>query len=311
MRPMSPPHLLKRALLSNAAFSLVSGLLLLLVPKAVAALLGVDQVGLLRAVGLGLVLFSVQVAHAGQRERIRPLEVLLISLGDFSWVLSSLGLLLVLPASFSLTGVWLVGGVAALVGAFAVAQLNGLRKWLTEPTPGLGQYHYCLAVNVDAPAASMWGIVSNLAAIQRYSPSLSSSVLRPVSSDRDLRVGVGRVRECTSTQQQRWAEEVTRFEQDARSFQVKFLTDETGFPFPMSVMHGGWQVFALPSGQSRVSVWWSITPKVPLTGLAIVAIMAASVERDMPLVIERMAADATGRKQPEGLGQRLQLNGYC
>ncbi len=307
---------LRLALLSNAAFSLVSGVLLLLVPTTMAGLLGYDQLGILRTVGLLLMIFAGLVALSGLRERIRPIEVMLISGADFGWVVGSLGLLTFLPESFSLLGARLFGGVAAIVGAFGVAQLTTLRRFLTSTTPALGKYRYCVAIDVNADAASMWRIVSNLAEIARYLPSLASSRLRvdntnsPENATPDSGVDVGRVRECVSIRQQQWAEEVTQFDPAGRAFQVKFLTDEPGFPFPMSSMHGGWQVLALARGKSRVTVWWAITPKLPFLGLATLALLAASVDRDFPRIIARMARDAKGRRQPEKLVAKL-ANTYC
>src|SRR5690606_13009092 len=131
---MPNPSLLQAALRSNAAFSLVSGLLLLFFPGTIAALLGYDELGLLGGVGFGLVVFSLLVGSAARRKRIRPLEVLLISLADCSWILGSLAFLLLLPESFSLTSASLVGGVAAVVGAFAGVQFRTLRRFLAEPT---------------------------------------------------------------------------------------------------------------------------------------------------------------------------------
>ena len=285
--------LLKTALLSNAAFSLVSGLLLALAPVGMGHLLDADHPGLLRVVGVGLAMFALMVVLAGRRERIRPLEVLLISLADFGWVVGSLALVLASPDSFGPTGRWLLAGVAVVVAAFGVAQLTGLRRTLLEPTPGRGEYRYCIAVDVEARPEAMWRVLSDLGAISRYLPTLASSSLREVAAGCDSSIGVGRVRECVSTQQQHWAEEVTRFDSEERAFEVRFLADEPGFPFPMQVMHGGWQVLAQPDGHSRVIVWWSLTPKVPFGGLAVVALLSASVDRSFPAVIGRMASDAT------------------
>jgi hypothetical protein len=287
--------LLRNALRVNAGFSLVSGLALMIAPANAADLVGYDNTGLFRAVGAGLVAFSLLVAFAGRRARLRPLEVLLISIADFAWVLGSLGLLLLFPESFSLPGFGLLSGVAAVVAIFGVAQLAGMRRWLKERTPGLGQYRYCLAVDVEARPEAMWSVVSDLGAIERYLPTLASSALREVAAGCDSSVGIGRVRECASTRQQHWAEEVTRFDPEARALDVRFLADEPGFPFPMRVMHGGWQVLAQPGGHSRVIVWWSLTPKVPFVGLAVVALLSASVDRGFPAVIQRMAADAAGQ----------------
>ncbi|MFN0246842.1 MAG: SRPBCC family protein [Kofleriaceae bacterium] len=260
-----------------------------------ADLLGNDHPGLLRAVGVGLAVFSVVVALAGRRPRIRPLDVLAISLADFAWAAGSLALLVGYPDSFGQTGSWLFAGVAVVVAAFGVAQLVGLRRTVVEPTPGLGEYRYCLAVDVEATPEAMWRVLSNLGAISRYLPTLAASSLREVAAGCESGIGVGRVRECVSTRQQHWAEEVTRFDPEAREFDVRFLADEPGFPFPMRVMHGGWKVLALPDRRSRVIVWWSLTPKVPFMGLPVVAFLSASVDRAFPAVIARMAADATGQ----------------
>jgi hypothetical protein len=311
MQTKTNQRLLRAALVSNSAFSLASGLLLALAPASVASLLGGNHVGVLPVVGMGLVVFSLQVGFASQRVRVRPLEALLISLADFAWALGSLGLLAVMPGAFSPDGAWVFAGVATLVAAFGVAQLVGLRGYLKERTPGLGEFRYCLAVDVDANLEAMWSVLSDLGAIARYLPTLASSGLRKATTGSDQGSGnFGQVRECTSTRGQRWAEEVTGFDPRGHAFALRFLTQEPGFPFPMRIMHGGWQVAPVREGHCRVSVWWSLTPSVPFAGLAVVALMAASVDRDFPAVIARMAAAAMGEPLPVKPAAKLAA-GYC
>jgi len=306
------PGLLRAALMSNAAFSLVSGLLLALVPARAADLLGSNGMGVLRALGVGLVVFSLWVGLASRRARVRPLEVLLISMADFAWVLGSFTLLSFMPHVFNATGAWLFAGVAAVVAAFGVAQLTGLRRYLKERVPGLGDFRYCIAVDVDTNPEAMWRVVSDLGAIARYLPTLSSSRVLAGTGEHSEKPAdcVGQVRECRSKRGEQWAEEVTRFDSEERAFDVRFLTDSSGFPFPMSVMHGGWQVSPLPEGRSRVRVWWSLTPSVPFARFLVVALMAAAADRDFPAVIGRMAAAAKGEPVPETPVNRL-VAGVC
>lgn len=126
---------LKRALAANAVFSAVSGALLVVAAPMVAGLIltgpfslfGVGETALLRVLGGGLLIFAAIVGWTERQARPSAPVVVAISLADFGWVLGSALLLALGASAFTASGSALVIAVAALVLAFGVLQLGGLR----------------------------------------------------------------------------------------------------------------------------------------------------------------------------------------
>ena len=118
--------LLRRSLLGNAAFSTLSGLVLLAAARSVERLTGLGPRWLLMAIGAGLLLFAVglvAVAHGRPLDRRRAVVTTAM---DFGWVAGS-AVLLVL-GRFSSAGWWTVVLVAEIVLALALLQTYGLRR---------------------------------------------------------------------------------------------------------------------------------------------------------------------------------------
>nr|BBJ02340.1 hypothetical protein YBY_01880 [Marinobacter nauticus] len=82
--------LVRTALKLNAAFSGISGLFLLFVPDLTGRLIGVGAPLALQALGLGLLIFSMDLLHQATRDKIAGWRVLYASAGDFIWVLGSI-----------------------------------------------------------------------------------------------------------------------------------------------------------------------------------------------------------------------------
>jgi hypothetical protein len=123
-------RLLRLALGGNAIFSGLSGLLLVAVPRRVADWLGIEALGLLLAIGIGLLLFALFLIFL---VRARPLDAQAatsVIFGDLAWVLASGALLVFWPGLLSDTGWWVVLAVAVAVLVFADLQWLGLRRLL-------------------------------------------------------------------------------------------------------------------------------------------------------------------------------------
>src|SRR5688572_24741360 len=99
---------LRRALACNAAFSFTCAALLLAFPGAVGEWLGLQANALYRVTGAGLVLFALDLVHQATRPRMATWRALIASIGDFSWVIASLVLLLVAHRAFATLGIVLV-----------------------------------------------------------------------------------------------------------------------------------------------------------------------------------------------------------
>lgn len=289
-RPQSS-RLLKSALLGNAIFSLGSAIVFLLGPGRVSAFLGLDAAGLIRGIGLGLLVFSFDLFHQATRARVATWRALYASLGDFLWVIGSLVLILGFSVWFSGKGVMLVAIVAVIVAFFGILQIVGI---LRAHRAGDGrQFRHCVSVGVTASADEMWAVISKLGEIARYMPELRRSTIRG-----DLPAGENAVRECEDRSGRRWAEQCTFFAPKERRFEVRFLADEPGFPYPAHHMSGGWQVLPVSERTCEVQVWWEIDPKPRWLAALLLPVLGFQVDRSFPKLIARMAAAATGKASP-------------
>lgn len=294
---------LRYALLSNALFSLGSALLLLFFPAAVGQWLGLEGALVYRAIGVGLILFALDLVHQATRPRIATWRALYASAGDFSWVIGTLALMVLASDLFSSRGTLFVAGIAAAVLSFGVWQILAIAQVHRVPNVARrGEYRHCIIVEVNASANAMWQVISDLGDIKKYMPSLKSSV---VVSDREP--GVGTVRTCEDQSGRRWSEECTEFNV-GRNFTVRFFSEDPDFPFPAKTMRGGWEITPSEVG-SQVMVWWELMPKQKLLAPVLLPLLAWHADRDFPRVIQRMAAAAVAGAVPASSGASLAASG--
>lgn len=281
---------LRAALLANAVFSTICAMLMILGPGWVGTLLGVEAPLVIRGIGFGLALFAADLIHQATRSRIATWRALYAGVADFLWVLGTLVGVALFPAALSTSGLVTVLAVAGTVFAFGVWQLRGIRVVHGAGDPTL--YRHCIVVRVDADADAMWSVVERLDDIHKYMPTLQSSVILDETTP-----GVGAIRRCVDTAGKSWSEECTEY-RPGSGFAIRFLTDAPGFPFPATMMVGGWEVIPQEHG-SDVMVWWEMQPKPKWLAIAIFPLLAFNVDRDFPPVIERMARDALGSVDDE------------
>jgi len=277
---MNPALPLRLALACNALFSMVTALAMLWRTAMVGAWLGSPSLVMLQLIGVGLLLFAAELLYQATRPRVATWRALLASAADFSWVLGTLLLLIVFPQSFSPLGNTLVMVVAGVVACFGTWQLWAAGH--AHRTDKDGEYRHCIMVETNVPADEMWQVVSNIADIQKYMPSLKSSTVL-----NGRRPSVGAIRACENHAGATWAEEVTEFN-PGRDFTVRFLADDPAFPFPAKAMIGGWEVIPTSVG-SQVVVWWKLTLRRPILAPVILPLLAFQVDRDFPQVVRRMA----------------------
>ncbi len=125
-------RLLRNSLKINAVFSAMCGFFLSIVPAAIAAEIGLDSAGLLRILGLGLLMFAGYVYYTGTRELVNPRAVMSIVIGDFLWIFGSVWLLFGFPQILNDFGRIVVIAVALAVLVFADLQAYGL--WRSRRT---------------------------------------------------------------------------------------------------------------------------------------------------------------------------------
>lgn len=133
--------LLTRALAANAAFSGLSGLVLLAAAGPVAGWIGLEGGAWLRAIGAGLLLFAAALVGLTRSREPARRAVGAVTAADLAWVAGSALLLALFPDLLTTAGERTVGAVAVVVAALAAAQLLGLRRRVARsrddgPRPG-------------------------------------------------------------------------------------------------------------------------------------------------------------------------------
>ena len=123
---MENTTLLRRALLGNACFCVLSGTTLLLAAARVETATGLGPRWLLMAVGGGLLLFAAGLAVDARRDPISLPRARITVAMDLGWVVGTGGLLA--TVELSRPGFWTLLGVAEIVLAFAAVQAYGVKK---------------------------------------------------------------------------------------------------------------------------------------------------------------------------------------
>lgn len=119
------------ALRANAAFSAISAVVLLLFSSTLAELFNAPR-SVLLGIGVGLVLFVVDLLATASRQAIPRKKALYFVGADVLWVLGS-AIVLLVPTGLTTAGRLAILGVALVVAGFAAAQ------YLALPDPGAGR----------------------------------------------------------------------------------------------------------------------------------------------------------------------------
>ena len=118
--------LLKRALTSNAVFSVLSGVVILSANRWLVKFLGLPGKVSLAILGISLIVFATLLWLNARRPKIKITDAWVAVIMDVIWVVGSYVLIFIVP--FSVGGKWVVALVAELVLAFAILQWMGIRR---------------------------------------------------------------------------------------------------------------------------------------------------------------------------------------
>lgn len=116
---------LKFVMRLNASSCISFGLLFIGLPHVVTTFLGQVPQATITALGIGLLVNGAHLVVASRRTNIRQAEVIWFSLGDFSWWLATLGLIV---ANFWITTP--LGITVAVIVAIGVACLGVAQLWI-------------------------------------------------------------------------------------------------------------------------------------------------------------------------------------
>lgn len=119
---------LKTTLLVNAAFSLLSGLALILFTSFIAEWLGTGNTFILLIIGIGLIAFEIMVTLVAFGNPINPKLVKSIIIQDWMWVIASAVIVVVKAFELTIAGHITISIVAIVVTVFAILQTKFLQK---------------------------------------------------------------------------------------------------------------------------------------------------------------------------------------
>ncbi len=276
-------QLLRLSLAGNALFSGLSGTLLAFRSESIASLLGLDVPVWVLLTGIGLLLFSAELWYQVRQERLIPWRALLASSGDCLWVVASALLLIWAPEWFSEIGRFLIAAVAAVVAFFGISQLIGIRRIFK--IPGEPRFRHCIRMETGLEQNILWSRVGDIGAIANFAPFLKESRLKESATGE----WTGAMRTCTDNRGVSWSETCTDYH-PGQSLDLRFITEEPGFPFPVREMIGGWRLYPSNVG-CEVEVWWEMRLKAGLPAVILMPLMAARADRDIAATIRAMVSD--------------------
>ncbi len=232
-------NILQIVLLSNAAFSFISGCVLMFRTKPTAREMGFENYWMLFLVGLSLVLFSYTVFR--QALEPKPAAIFVIVLLDFAWVFSSFILLYFIRHRLTLFGRRVITGVASIVLTLGLIQAYGLWSVDSKGQDGFKRLHY--ERNVQASKQATWQLISDVANYHLIAPNIDHVEI--LSGH-----GLGMVRECNSGSEE-WIETCTRLDEgEAYTFRVN--TEADNYPYPLKALTGTWKVKELGEDDSQI-----------------------------------------------------------
>ena len=117
---------LRRVLQANSAFSLLSGLLMILFRDQISGMVGLPNSLVMLAMGAGVAVFGGHLFVSARRDKLNLLELRYFAFMDALWVVGSAAILLIVP--MPVAGFWLVAGAGLIVVDFGILEWIGIRS---------------------------------------------------------------------------------------------------------------------------------------------------------------------------------------
>lgn len=245
----------------NAAFSALTGLQLIIFPDTATQLMFKDPTGwmplVLRLLGVGLVLFALDLFLMATNRFVTKGEVMLIVLADIGWLIASAVIFVLAGHVFTGTGALMIGVVAVFVAFFATGQYVGAGR-IVAPKGRVsivsknGKLLASVRRAVNAPAEAVWNVMTDHPG---YADVASNITKVEVLSGE----GIGMQRRCFGPKGENWTETCDHFE-PGRSYGFKIHTEAPDYPYPISDLEGRWSVAPTGSG-SEFSIEVAAVPK--------------------------------------------------
>ncbi|MBV1911806.1 MAG: hypothetical protein KUG78_21110 [Kangiellaceae bacterium] len=266
---MKNSKLARTTLLLNAAFSILCGVLFIIFPEEISEQLFVNietwSNELIFWIGVGLVLFSLDVFIVATNAYLQKKQVMRIILADIGWVVVSILVYIFDRHYFTSTGIYLLDGVALIVTLFAISQYIGAKR--IKPLQSKIKINIeivdekiiaSVSQKTQAPTAIVWNIMTDHAKYWEVASNLSKSEI--ISGQ-----GLGMVRRCYGPKGENWLETCNEYS-EGQSYSFDIHTEAADYPYPFSKLKGVWSVKSLTSqtqgaNQSEFSIFIEVTPK--------------------------------------------------
>lgn len=230
---------LQKSLRLNAAFSGISGLMLMIFQVSIAQLFGIINKSIFMVIGLALVIFASTIIYEIFKQR--PLGVLWIIIQDIIWVIGSATILTFSTFDISKMGNSLIVIVAIVVLFMAVNQAKALAQ--IDSVGQKGIKHFSFERIVKAPKQAVWKVISDVANYDKVAPNIDE--VKIISGE-----GRGMVRSCSHGKES-WTETCSIWlEEKAYSFEVN--TSAPNYPYPFQFLKGTWEVHEIETNTTKI-----------------------------------------------------------
>ncbi|MEP3276304.1 MAG: SRPBCC family protein [Stappiaceae bacterium] len=285
----------------NAVFSSVCGLTLISAAGPVSEILLSDSGSpgplILRLLGVGLLIFALDLALMAANKYVSRREVVLIVLADLGWVVGSALLVFDFGDLLTSGGKTVVELVAVIVGVFALGQLVGSLR-INAPLSKVemkrenGALVFRTSRVVDASAAKVWDIMNDHPAYADVASNISK--VDVISGQ-----GLGMVRRCFGPKGENWQETCNLFE-DGRAFGFRVHTEAPDYPYPISGIVARWSVEPRANGTSEFTIDIEATPKGNFLSRSLFSLMAGGKFKTVLIdLAENWATKMETRARPE------------
>jgi hypothetical protein len=271
---------LRNTLRLNAVTSMSGGLVSAIAGGWTAKLLGTEHTGLVRLVGVGLIVFAAHVAVVGGARFSRLLRwAPVVSVADGLWVAATAAT--IAAGLFSTSGALLMAAVGAMVSWFGLRQLRSWMRLRRAADATLAHHDEAPPIEVAHVERKVhgsrdltWDVVADQELYGRLAPNLSAVHVQSGT-------GAGMVRVCSNNAGDEWSETCTVWDEGER-FEVDARTDD--YPYPLAVMRGSWWVQSQGAATSVVGMDFRYQPLPGFKG----RFFAAAMQAAFPMVLRRI-----------------------
>lgn len=245
---------LQKALSTNAIFSVISGLALILFHNSIAKIFEVNNSNVFWVIGIGLLLFSLSIFIEIKKQR--PKSVKKIILQDYIWVIGSIILLIFKPFSISNIGNSTITVIALAVLFMAINQSKALAQ--TKQSGKKGDKLLVFKRTVKAPKSKVWKVISDVENYHQVAPNIDQ--VQIISGKEE-----GMVRSCSHGKNS-WTETCSIWKEE-ETFSFIVNTSAPDYPYPLSFLQGTWNITELDSLHTEIEMIFEFTYKNKMLNL--------------------------------------------